>query len=660
MKICLIGNQNSGKTTLFNSLTGSNQKIGNWPGVTVDKKEGILKNNNDVEIIDLPGIYSLSPYSIEEKISRDYLLNEKPDLVINVIDATSFERSMYLTTQLLEMNINLVVVVNMLDILEKNKYHFDHLKLEKLINAKVIMLSALKKKGLEELINYINSQKDIKNNIDEFNYVKFDNEFEKIIFNVENKINNDNKRFIAIKALEEDKEYIDLLNDKDLEQTKAFNDDIEMYIANKRYDHIVELKKEVIFFDSTPKKTDKIDKVLLNKYLGLPIFVCIMFLIYYFSVGVIGSTTVDLVGGAFEKITEIVVNQLEVWNASDWAISLISDGIIAGISAVLGFVPQIFILFILINLLEASGYMARVTLLFDKLFKKIGLSGKSLIPFIVGAGCSVPGIMSTRILENEDERKMSILLTPFIPCSAKLPIIALFAGALFPNSYGLVSASFYFLAVIVIIVSALFLKKFKYKSQSNVFMSELPNYKVPSMSYVFRDSFDKILEFVQRAGTVIFTLSIIIWFLASFNFKFEYGVEIDKSILASIGKLFSFILYPIIGTNSWAATISCIQGLVAKEAVVSTMEVINKVAEGAGAETILGGVGLFSFFTPLSAYSFMVFNLFSAPCFGAIAAMKKEYKSKKKMLYAVLFQTGLAYLMASGIYLIGSLIGVMF
>lgn len=534
MKVGLVGNQNSGKTTLFNCLTGMNAKIGNWPGVTIEKKLGTIKGTKH-EITDLPGIYSLSPYSAEEEVSRNFVFNEKPDVIINIVDATCLERSLFLTTQLLESNCKVIVALNMADKLEEKGLSIDEKKMEEMLGAKVIKISALKEIGIEELIKEINKPLKSKQNKVIPQYLSKDYELEK---------------------------YEEIVNQKYSFISKV----VENCIKKK-------IKPEAI--------SDKLDKIFLNRWLAFPIFIIIMFLIYYLSVGIVGSFTVDLVGDSIGSFGEYIGNLMQNLGASEWVNSLVVDGIIAGVGAVLGFVPQLIILFTCISLLETTGYMSRISLLLDKIFRKIGLSGKSLIPFIVGSGCSVPGIMGTRIIENEDERKMTTILTPFIPCSAKLPIIALFAGYFFPNSSGIASSSLYFFAIVVIIISALIMKKFVFKHTSTTYISELPEYKLPSAKYILKDVFDKVMAFIKRAGTTILLCSVIVWFLLSFSFKMEYGVDIEESILAGIGTKISWAFKPILGENSWEATVSALQGLVAKEQVVSSMAVINGLAEDA-------------------------------------------------------------------------------
>ena len=655
MNIALVGNQNSGKTTLFNLLTGMNSKIGNWPGVTIEKKTGIIKNTN-YELTDLPGIYSLSPYSSEEEISRMFIFDEKPDIIINIIDANTLERSLYLTTQLLELDCKVIVALNMVNLFEKNGNKIDEQKLERLLGVRVIRISALKGDGVDELLNELSHSSDC-NTCKPYIY---DAKLEQAIANVQNNlISNKHKRFIAVKMLENDKRFdnIDfagagMYNIKSIYESvsKEYDTDLEEVIATERYKFIERVKLQVVY---CPKQqlinvnfSDKLDMIFLNKWLAIPIFVMIMFLIYYLSVGVVGRFSSDWIEEGINVLELNIKNILGKIGIANWLNSLIVDGIISGVGAVVVFVPQLVILFTCISTLETTGYMSRIALLLDKLFRRIGLSGKSLIPFIVGAGCSVPGIMGTRIIENQDEREMTAILTPFIPCSAKLPIIALFSGYFFGRNSGLVSASLYFLAILVIILTAMVMKKFIYKNTSSTYISELPEYKIPNAKYVIRDVYDKTMAFFKRAGSVILVCSVIIWFMLSFSIKFEYGVDIENSILAMIGKTISWVFYPMIGANSWKTAVSAIQGLIAKEQVISSMSVIAGFAENVENGKEIFNSNVFDFFTPRSAYAFMVFNLFSAPCFGAIGAIKKEIGSTKKMLMVVAFQIIFAWCLA--------------
>ncbi|MCM1259754.1 MAG: ferrous iron transport protein B [Prevotella sp.] len=654
MKVALIGNQNSGKTSLFNILTGTNQKVGNWPGVTIERKEGKIKDT-DITIVDLPGIYSLSPYTAEEEVSRRYILEEKPDVVINIVDATSIERSLYLTTQLLELDTKVIIALNMADMLEKKQIQIDEQKLSELLHTSIVRISALKQTGIDELIHLITSKSILENNHQKIYAPSVEDILDYIMRH------RGCNRFEAVKIFEKEERYLCYVTDSILYRIdqieKSYQYDTEQIIANERYNFITDIKNQCV---TQPKNvvtiTDQLDKILLNKWLAIPIFACIMALIYYLAVGVVGSWTVDLVDGVIHSFSGWVSETLSHLGASSWIISLICDGIIKGVGAVLNFAPQLVILFLCIAILETSGYMSRIAFFLDKVFKKFGLSGKSLIPFIVGSGCSVPGIMTARTVEDEDERAITIVCTPFIPCSAKLPIIAMFAGAFFDQYSGLITVSLYFLAIVIILISAVILKKFFFKGNPSSFISELPEYKLPSIKYVIRDVGEKVIAFIKRAGTVILICSIAVWFLLSFNWKLQYGVNVEDSILASIGNVFAWVFYPMLGEWSWGATVSAIQGLVAKEQVVSSMNIIAGLAEESQDITALFGSGVFGFFNPASAYAFCMFNLFSAPCFGAIGAMRRELGSTKRMFQAILFQTGLAWILGCLAFGIGSLI----
>ncbi len=654
MKVALIGNQNSGKTSLFNILTGTNQKVGNWPGVTIERKEGKIKDT-DITIVDLPGIYSLSPYTAEEEVSRQYILEEKPDVVINIVDATSIERSLYLTTQLLELDTKVIIALNMADMLEKKQIRIDEQKLSELLHTSIVRISALKQTGIDELIQLIRSQSILENHHQKIYAPRVEDILDYIMRH------RGCNRFEAVKIFEKEERYLGYVTDSILYRIdqieKSYQYDTEQIIANERYNFITHIKNQCV---TQPKNvvtiTDRLDKILLNKWLAIPIFACIMALIYYLAVGVVGSWTVDLVDGAIHSFSGWVAETLHHLGASSWIISLICDGIIKGVGAVLNFAPQLVILFLCIAILETSGYMSRIAFFLDKVFKKFGLSGKSLIPFIVGSGCSVPGIMTARTVEDEDERAITIVCTPFIPCSAKLPIIAMFAGAFFDQYSGLITVSLYFLAIVIILISSVILKKFFFKGNPSSFISELPEYKLPSIKYVCRDVSEKVIAFIKRAGTVILICSIVVWFLLSFNWKLQYGVNVEDSILASIGNVFAWVFYPMLGEWSWGATVSAIQGLVAKEQVVSSMNIIAGLAEESQDVTALFGSGVFGFFNPASAYAFCMFNLFSAPCFGAIGAMRRELGSTKRMFQAILFQTGLAWILGCLAFGVGSLI----
>ena len=674
VKSCaLVGNQNSGKTLLFNVLTGLNQKVGNWPGVTVERKDGLIKGTK-IHITDLPGIYSLSPYTAEEEISRTFIVNEKPDLIINIIDSTSIERALYLTTQLMELDTKVLIVLNMEDILAKKGYHIDIVELEKKLQTKCISISALKKTGVKELINIIKNGDEL---IPEAkNHHIFPLEVENVISDVIKEIdpNIKEKRFAAIKVIERDNRYYNRFFEekfaseiKSLELVKKV--DSEQLIASLRYDYIVKVRDEVVLNKQKNKETitNKIDKVLLNKWAAIPIFLIVIILVYLLSVGLVGGATVGIVDMLFNGgdtiefplpwasyevslgegikglgpwLSEVIINA----GGSEWAASLVADGAVAGVGAVLNFVPQIMILFLLLSLLETSGYMARVTFLFDRLFKKLGMSGQSLIPFIVGTGCSVPAIMGTRTIQDKEEHQMTVTLTPFMPCSAKLPIISCFVGGIFGANWG-ITALMYIMAIVVIIISGYLLNKFFVKKHSTSYITELPEYHAPSISYVVRDVGEKTWAFIKRAGTIIFLCSVVIWVLLNVNYEFKYTTNIEESLLADIGRSISFLFAPMLGMNfSWGASVSAVQGLVAKELVVSSMEVITAVGEGGD---VFAGNGLFSFFNGFSAMGYMIFTLFSAPCFGAIGAMKRELNNGHDFWRAIFFQTGLAWILAS-------------
>lgn len=608
MKICLVGNQNCGKTTVFNTLTGMNQKIGNWPGVTIEKKVGIIKETN-FELVDLPGIYSLNPYTEEEKISRDYIFTQRPEIIINIIDATCLERSLYLSTQLLELNTKIIIALNMVDVLEKKGIKIDINQLKSELNTEVCEISALKQTGINELINCIKKVANQKQIYHKLNC----NNCETCIFK-----NNNGTPDLYEKKITQRYRFIEKITAKCLYKKKKWINTTEM-----------------------------LDKIFLNKIFSFPIFAIIMFSVYFLSVGVIGKYTIDLSNNIMQAVSNNIEQMLINLQVSQWLQSLIINGAMKGITTVLTFVPQLIMLFTCIAILETTGYMARIAFMLDNIFRKIGLSGKTIIPFIIGSGCSVPGIMSTKILENSEERKKVSILVPFIPCSAKLPIIALFSSYFFKEKAGLLSSLIYFFAIFIIILSSLIFKKYSLQNTNDGFVLELPDYRLPSIKYVERDVFEKIRDFIKRAGTTIFMSSIVIWFLLSFSTKLEYGVSIQNSILANIGKKISWIFYPMLGTNSWQVTVSIMQGLIAKEQVISSMAIIA----GFENKTIFESEA-FGFFNKASAISFIIFNLFSAPCFSAITAMKNELESFRKVFTAILFQTILAWGLAVTIYIL--------
>ena len=639
MKICLVGNQNCGKTTLFNALTGLNQKIGNWPGVTIEKKVGIIKETN-FELVDLPGIYSLNPYTEEEKISRDYILTQKPEIIINIIDATCLERSLYLTTQLLELNTKIVIALNMADVLEKKGIKIDINQLKNELNTEVCEISALKQTGINELINCIRKVAMTKVVNQKQTYSRLNcNKCTTCIFRKEIEppkyISYEESKLSKYKSFEESKlSKYKIYEESKTQKYKSYEESI-----TQRYKFIEKITGKCLYKKKKwINSTEMLDKIFLSKIFSVPIFAIIMFLVYFLSVGVVGKYTINLSNNIMQTISNNIEQILINLQVSQWLQSLIINGALKGITTVLTFVPQLAMLFTCISILETTGYMARIAFLLDNIFKKIGLSGKALIPFIIGSGCSVPGIMSTKILENSEERKMVSILVPFIPCSAKLPIIALFSSYYFKEKAGIMSAVIYFFAIFIIILISLILKKYIFKNESGEFLLELPDYKLPNAKYVARDVWDKTIAFIKRAGTTIFLSSIVIWFLLSFSTKLEYGVSIEKSILGCFGKKISWAFFPILGVNSWEATVSALQGLIAKEQVISSMAIIAGFENKAIFES-----KAFGFFNNVSAFSFVVFNLFSAPCFAAIFAMKNELGSFRKVLVAILFQTVLAW-----------------
>lgn len=663
IRIALAGNPNCGKTTLFNKLTGSNQYVGNWPGVTVEKKEGKLKSHKDIIITDLPGIYSLSPYTLEEVVARNYLLEERPDAILNIVDGTNLERSLYLTTQLLELNIPTILAVNMLDLLEKRGDKINLDALSSLIGCPVVEISALKDNGINILIDKLANISSISSTL----VHTFSEDIENAINYISDLIcdvPDDLKRFYAIKLFEKDEklapsikcsEDISVLI-KNLE--KDLDDDSESIITNQRYNYLSKIISKCQKKSSnsiTLSATDKIDRIVTNKWLGIPIFALIMFIVYYISITTVGTIVTDWTNDTLfgEIITPAANKFLESIKCAPWLIGLIVDGIIGGVGAVLGFVPQMLILFLLLSFLESCGYMARVAFIMDKFFSKFGLSGKSFIPIIIGTGCGVPGIMASRTIENDKNRKITIFTTTFIPCSAKLPIIAFIAGAMFDGA-AWVAASAYFIGITAIICSGIILKKSKPFAGSFVpFIMELPDYHLPSLGNIFRSTWERGWSFIKKAGTVILLSTIIIWFLLNFSFNGGFhmitnDLEKNVSILAYIGKSFAWIFSPL-GFGNWQAAVTTITGLVAKEEVVGTFGILygfSEVAED-GAEV---WSKLQAAYTPAAAYSFLVFNLLCAPCFAAIGAIKRELNNTKWLIGAVAYQTILAYIVSLIIY----------
>ena len=721
IRIALAGNPNSGKTTLFNALTGANQFVGNWPGVTVEKKEGKLKKNTDVTITDLPGIYSLSPYTLEEVVARNYLINERPNAILNIVDATNLERNLYLTTQLTELGIPVVVALNMIDVVRKRGDKIDSAELSKRLNVPVIEISALKGDGVEEAAAAAVKAAQSKASAPAHS---FSGVVEHALAHIEEAavhgMPEEQQRWYAVKLFERDEKAIEALKldqsvldhiEEDIKAAeKEMDDDAESIITNERYVCIAEMIKGIYVkkSDSKMSVSDKIDKIVTNRWLGLPIFALVMFLVYALSMGApIGDGGIsigtfltdwanDVLGGAW--LTDGSRALLESWGAAPWLVGLISDGILAGLGAVLGFVPQMLVLFLLLCILEDIGYMARVAFIMDRIFRRFGLSGKSFIPMLVATGCGIPGVMASRTIESERDRRMTIMTTTFMPCGAKLPIIGLIAGALF-NESTLVATSAYFIGIAAIIVSGIMLKKTKiFAGDPAPFVMELPPYHIPSFGNVLRGTWERGWSFIKRAGSVIVISSIIIWFVSGFGFvngKFgmiedlyadeelvtdayisevaermnlpEEEVEpMDDSILARIAQPVSYIFKPV-GFGDWKPTVATVTGLVAKEEVVGTFGVLYNYDDQDGeAELEENGDQIWSRIEEdfnsfsnghgrLAAYSFLLFNLLCAPCFAAIGAIKREMNSPKWTWFAIGYQCGFAYIIALIVWQLGLL-----
>ena len=674
MKIALAGNPNCGKTTLFNALTGSNQFVGNWPGVTVEKKEGKLKGHKDVIIMDLPGIYSLSPYTLEEVVARNYLIAERPDAILNIVDGTNIERNLYLSTQLMELGIPVVMAVNMMDLVNKSgdKINLDKLK-EKMGCAAVVEISALKGTGIQKAAEAAV----VAANVGTAAKVhKFNTKVENVLESIEDKLGSDvpeeQKRFFAIKLLERDDKIAQQMKkvpDVSAEITsieKEMDDDTESIITNERYIYISSVIKECYVKKSKKQLTvsDKIDRVVTNRIAALPIFAVVMFLVYFVSVTTVGAFLTDwtnetLIG---EWIIPGAQSLFENIGCADWLTGLIVDGIISGVGAVLGFVPQMLVLFLFLAFLESCGYMARVAFIMDRIFRKFGLSGKSFIPMLIGSGCGVPGVMASRTIENDRDRKMTIMTTTFVPCGAKLPIIALIAGAFFDNA-GWVSWSAYFVGVAAIICSGIILKKTKmFAGDPAPFVMELPAYHWPTVGNVLRSVWERGWSFIKKAGTIILLSTIVLWFLMSFGwtdggFGMLEAEQLNDSILAKIGSAIAWIFIPLGWTQAgegWKMAVAAVSGLIAKENVVATFGLLfgfSEVAED-GAE-IWGSLA--QVMTPIAAYGFLVFNLLCAPCFAAMGAIKREMNNVKWFWFAIGYQCGLAYIVSLCIYQIGTL-----
>lgn len=672
LTIALAGNPNSGKTTLFNALTGSNQYVGNWPGVTVEKKEGKLKKHEDVVIVDLPGVYSLSPYTLEEVVARDYLITQRPDAILNIVDGTNLERNLYLTTQLVELGIPVVVAVNMMDVVRKNGDKIDFAELSRKLGCKVVEVSALKGDGVmaaaEAAIDAAKNGKTVPQH-------SFSGPVEHAIAHIEesavHSLPEAEQRWYAIKIFERDEKVLERIKlsesvakhiESDIKRAETeLDDDAESIITNERYIYISTVIKSCYKKKKTGglSSSDKIDRIVTNRILALPIFALVMFLVYYVSVTTVGTWLTDwtndgLFGGDW-GIPVLVGNLLSALNVAPWLESLVLDGIVGGVGAVLGFVPQMLVLYLFLAFLEGCGYMARVAFVLDRVFRRFGLSGKSFIPMLIGTGCSVPGIMASRTIENERDRRMTIMTTTFIPCGAKLPIIALIAGALFGGAWW-VAPSAYLMGIAAVIVSGIILKKTKlFSGDPAPFVMELPSYHLPTVGTVLRSTWERGWSFIKKAGTIILLSAILLWFLQAFGFENGFGMveDLNNSILAYIGRAVEWIFAPL-GWGFWQAAVASVTGLIAKENVVGTFGVLFGFAEVAE-DGMEYWATMAQYFTTASAYSFLTFNLLCAPCFAAIGAIKREMNNKKWTWIAIGYQTIFAYLIAFIVYNIGSM-----
>ena len=672
IKIALAGNPNCGKTTLFNALTGSNQYVGNWPGVTVEKKEGRLKGNKDVTVVDLPGIYSLSPYTLEEVVSRNYLIDEKPEVILNIIDGTNLERNLYLTTQLTEIGIPVLIAVNMMDVVRKNGDQINIKKLAEETGCEVVEISALKGEGIVEAAEQAVKLAGKKVAAPKHSFeAKVEDALKDIESIALGSVDESQKRWFAIKLFENDEKVAEKLNlsgnvlkeiaeiNKNVED--ELDDDTESIITNERYTFITSIIKDCIKKKSAGKLTtsDKIDKIVTNRILALPIFAAIMFVVYYIAVSSLGGIVTDwtndtLVG---EWIQPAVQGFLENVGAADWLVSLVVDGIIGGLGAPIGFAPQMAIVFFFLSLLEDCGYMARIAFIMDRIFRKFGLSGKSFIPFLIGSGCGVPGIMATRTIENDKDRRMTIMTTTFIPCGAKLPVIALIAGYLLNGCWWL-APLMYFVGIIVVIVSCIILKKTSlFAGDPAPFVMELPQYHIPSLKGVLLHVWERVWAFLKKAGTILFLCCAVMWFLGTFGIQNGTFGMVDKEscFLASIGGAIAWIFKPL-GFGTWQAVASSLSGFVAKEGIVSTMGVLSGLGEVEEYAASMHDQFAQFFPTGIAAVSFLMFNLFDSPCLAAISTMAREMKSKKFVVFALIFQNVLAYCVALMVYQIGGLI----
>lgn len=665
IQVALAGNPNCGKTTLFNGLTGTTQYVGNWPGVTVEKKEGKYKEDKDIKITDLPGIYSLSPYTLEEVVSREFLLNENVDVVLNIIDGSNLERNLFLTTQILELGIPTVVAINMLDVIEKRKDSIDYKKLSKELGCPVLPISALKNTGIKELMAEVKKVANTQSLPKNIYAGKVLNALNTIEASLPSSIEASRRFFYAIKLFERDDKIEASIKSKaeaSVIETveKSMDDDSESIITDARYTYITSVIKDCYKKGSKEVLTtsDKIDRFVTNRVLALPIFALVMWFVYYISVTTVGTIVTDWTNDVLfgEIIPPAVDRFLDAIQCADWLHGLIVDGIIGGVGAVIGFVPQMLVLFFFLAILEDCGYMARVAFIMDRIFRKFGLSGKSFIPMLIGTGCGVPAVMASRTIESDRDRKMTIMTTTFIPCGAKMPIIGLIAGAIFHGA-SWVAPSAYFVGMAAVIVSGIMLKKTKlFAGDPAPFVMEMPAYHMPRVVNVLRSMWERGSSFIKKAGTIILLSTIVLWFLQGFGWeKGAFGMvdDIDHSIISSIGQTFAWIFSPL-GWGDWKAAVASVTGLIAKENVVATFGQLYGFAEVAEEGNEFWGQ-LSASFTPLAAYSFMIFNLLCAPCFAAMGAIKREMNNTKWFWIAIGYQCGFAYICSLIVYQLGSL-----
>ena len=662
--VALAGNQNCGKTTLFNALTGSNQHVGNFPGVTVEKKEGKVRGHEEIRIVDLPGIYSLSPYTSEEIVTRDFILNEQPDVILNIVDATNIERNLYLSLQLMELEKPMVIALNMMDEVNRSGNHVDVEQLSERLKVRVVPISASRRDGIDDLVAAVSAAA-----ADE---AKFDLDFcsgaiHRAIHSIAHIIEDHAqqagipKRFAATKLVDGDEPMQRLLNlhESDLniiehivkQMEEELGTDREAALADMRYSYIESLVAQCVSRHHETReqqRSEKLDRWLTHKYLGIPIFLCIMLLIFYLTFVPIGGTLQGLLESGIDMFVSWLDVQMEAWQVSSWLHSLVIDGICAGVGSVLSFLPLIVVLFFFLSLLEDSGYMARVAYIMDKALRKIGLSGKSFVPMLIGFGCSVPAIMSTRTLSSERDRKMTIILTPFMSCSAKLPIYGMITAAFFPQHAAVVMLGVYLIGILIAILCGLLFKQTLFKGNPVPFVMELPAYRIPDARSVLMHMWEKAKDFLHRAFTIIFAATIIIWFLQSYDFSFHAVSDASASMLAVIGEKIAWIFEPL-GFADWRASSALITGITAKESVVSTLSILTGASTDAGLSSVLQ-----TMFTPLSAFAFLCFTVLYMPCVAAFAATKRELGTLKEALFAVLFQTGVAYIVALIIYQVGS------